>query len=113
MKRINLFTLAPFGLANGAVTAPKLSAAAVPSVGQVLGFNGANLAWQDAPVGGVRVVDSLGQVVGPLVNPSTGPFVLRKVGGFLFGLVRIISFNSLNFYRINSKSYKFRKNTIK
>ena len=47
-------------LANGAVTAPKLSPAAPPTAGQVLGFNGANLAWQNPPVGaGVRVVDSL------------------------------------------------------
>ncbi|MBI2817300.1 MAG: hypothetical protein HYX72_10200 [Acidobacteria bacterium] len=55
----------PLGIANGAVTAPKLSTAAVPSIGQVLGFNGANLAWQNAPVGGVRVADSKGQIVGP------------------------------------------------
>ena len=74
-------TVAPLGLANGAVTAPKLSAAAVPSVGQVLGFNGANLAWQDAPVGGVRVVDSLGQDVGPL--EGTGR-VWRHIGTLNF-----------------------------
>jgi hypothetical protein len=43
---------APLGIANGGVTAPKLSTSAIPSPGQVLGFNGANLAWQNAPVGG-------------------------------------------------------------
>ena len=77
-------TVSPLGLANGAVNASKLSAAAVPSVGQVLGFNGANLAWQDASVGGgIRVVDSLGQVVGPWVGPGT---VFRRVGSETFWL---------------------------
>jgi len=72
-------------LANGAVTAPKLSAATLPTLGQVLGFNGANLAWQNPPVGGgVRVVDSRGHEVGPLVVP--GGSVLRKVGAFIFQL---------------------------
>ena len=68
-------------IANGAVTAPKLSAAAIPTTGQVLGFNGANLAWQNAPVGGVRVVDSRGQLVGPYVGG-----VLRKIGGLTFAI---------------------------
>ncbi|MBI3933287.1 MAG: hypothetical protein HY316_01260 [Acidobacteria bacterium] len=68
---------APLAIANRGVTAPKLSAATPPSEGQLLGFNGANLAWQDAPVGGVRVVDSLGQVVGPLVQSN---LVLRQIG---------------------------------
>ena len=68
-------------IANGAVTAPKLSAAAIPTTGQVLGFNGANLAWQAPPVGGVRVVDSLGQLVGPYVGG-----VLRKIGGLTFAI---------------------------
>ena len=67
-------------IANGAVTAPKLSAAA-PSEGQVLGFNGANLAWQTPPVGGVRVVDSLGHEVGPFVQTSA---VLRRISGITF-----------------------------
>ena len=64
-------------VSDGAVSATKLSAAAPPSLGQILGFNGANLAWQDAAVGGVRVVDSMGQVVG-LVTPFG---VLRRVNG--------------------------------
>lgn len=67
-------------LATAAVTAPKLSAADPPTLGQVLGSNGANLAWQNPPVGGVRVVDSRGQVVGPLVLSN----VLRQVGSFTF-----------------------------
>jgi len=73
---------APLGVANGAISAPKLSAAAPPSLGQILGFNGANLAWQDAAVGGVRVVDSMGQVVG-LVTPFG---VLRRVNGLTLPL---------------------------
>lgn len=74
-------TASPLGIANGGVSAPKLSAAAGPSPGEVLGYNGANLAWQAPPIGGVRVVDNVGQVVGPLVQP-TG--VLRQIGGFIF-----------------------------
>jgi hypothetical protein len=71
-------------LANGGVSAPKLSTSATPSPGQVLGFNGANLAWQNAPVGGgVRVVDSLGNVVGPAIGPGSA---LRQVGAFLFAI---------------------------
>jgi hypothetical protein len=70
-------------LAYGAVTAPKLSTATLPTLGQVLGFNGANLAWQNAPVGGgVRVVDSRGQVVGLFVGDTT----VRKVGAQVFEL---------------------------
>jgi len=76
-------TALPLGIANGAVTAPKLSTAAVPSIGQVLGFNGANLAWQDAPVSGARVVDSRGQLVGPLIYVNV---VLRKIGDVLVRL---------------------------
>lgn len=71
-------------LANGAVTAPKLSAAAPPSLGQILGFNGANLAWQNAPVGGVRVVDSVGNLVGPyVIGPNSGDtnFTLHYLSG--------------------------------
>jgi hypothetical protein len=55
-------------IANGAITAPKLGTAAAPSAGQVLGFNGTGLAWQAGSVGGSggpRVVDSLGNTVGP------------------------------------------------
>jgi hypothetical protein len=74
---------APLGIANGGVSAPKLSPAAPPSAGQLLGFNGANLAWQDATVGGVRVVDSLGQLVGPLIGYSSA---LRKVGNSTFAI---------------------------
>ena len=77
-------TTTPLGIANGGVTAPKLSAAAIPTAGQVLGFNGANLAWQIPPVGGVRVVDSLGHDVGPLVMTAGGPTVSRKLGTFTF-----------------------------
>ncbi|MBI2818764.1 MAG: hypothetical protein HYX73_02190 [Acidobacteria bacterium] len=71
----------PLGVANGAISAPKLSAATPPSEGQVLGFNGANLAWQNPNVGGVTVVDSIGQEVGPLVTVST---LLLRVNGFTF-----------------------------
>ena len=73
-------------LANGAVTAPKLSAAAPPTAGQVLGFNCAYLAWQNAPVGGVRVVDSRGQDVGPFEQSIGGSFALRRITGFTFAL---------------------------
>ena len=68
-------------LANGAVTASKLSPAAIPTAGQVMGFNGANLAWQNSAVGGVRVVDSLGQVVGPFIPPRA---MLREINGLTF-----------------------------
>ena len=43
--------VSPIEVANGGVTAPKLSTSATPSPGQILGFNGSNLAWQDAPTG--------------------------------------------------------------
>ena len=89
-------TTAPLGIASGgvgtgqlanrAVTAPKLSAVAPPAAGNMLGFNGANLAWQAPPVGGVSVVDSRGQVVGPFVQVPTGNAVLRQIRGFLFRL---------------------------
>ena len=52
--------------------------------GQILGFNGANLAWQNAP-GAARVVDSTGQLVGPLVAVNL-PAALRKVGDFTFAI---------------------------
>jgi hypothetical protein len=69
-------------LANGGVNASKLSTSATPSPGQVLGFNG-NLAWQNAPVGGVRVVDTNGKEVGPLIGST---FALRKVANFTFAI---------------------------
>ena len=46
----------------------------------MLGFNGANLAWQNAPVGGVRVVDSLDRLVGPFEFGTA----LREIGGAVF-----------------------------
>ncbi|OFV99761.1 MAG: hypothetical protein A3H28_07585 [Acidobacteria bacterium RIFCSPLOWO2_02_FULL_61_28] len=89
-------------LANGAVTAPKLSAAPGPSAGQVLGFNGANLAWQNVPVGIGRIVDSRGQVVGPFFGFSG---VIRQMAGFTFGLgISPTGFGSgnVNFYHTTS-----------
>jgi hypothetical protein len=74
---------APLGIANGGVSAPKLSASATPSPGQVLGFNGSNLAWQNVPVGGLRVVDNAGNLVGPAQTASQ---VLRQIGQFTFVL---------------------------
>jgi hypothetical protein len=69
-------------------------------VGQVLGFNGANLAWQDTSVGGVQVVDSLGQEVGPLAR-SLGPLALRQIGPIVFQLgvdSNGFNLNSISFY---------------
>ena len=89
-------------LANGAVTAMKINTAGLPAEGQVLGFDGSSLAWQAAPVGGVRVVDRDGQVVGPLVVGR----VLRKIGGFNFllsvGPVGFLSDETINFYHTTS-----------
>ena len=77
-------TTAPLGIANGGVSAPKLSTSATPSPGQVLGFNGSNLAWQNAPVGGVRALDSLGHEVGPFEMGISGGIVYRRVGAYSF-----------------------------
>ncbi|MBI4479699.1 MAG: hypothetical protein HY651_06720 [Acidobacteria bacterium] len=74
---------APLGVANRGIPAPKLSATTPPSLGQILGFNGANLAWQNAPVGGVGVLDDLGKDVGPL---WFGNYVVRKIAGPIFTL---------------------------
>lgn len=76
----------PLAVANGANTVPKLSAAVPPSEGQVLGFNGANLAWQNAAADSARVVDSLGQVVGHFDLTFGSGAVLRKIGDFTFYL---------------------------
>ncbi|MBI3933409.1 MAG: hypothetical protein HY316_01875 [Acidobacteria bacterium] len=67
-------------IANGAVSAPKLSPLAPPSEGQLLGFNGVNLEWQNAPIGGVRVVDSVGHLVGPFDRSTLGDAVLLNNG---------------------------------
>ena len=72
-------------LANGAVTAPKISAAGLPAVGQVLSFNGTSLAWQTPSEGAVRVIDRNGHVVGPLIAFDGVP---RQVGAFTF-LLRV------------------------
>ena len=74
-------TGAPLGLANGAVSVAKLSPSRLPSTGQVLGFDGAQLAWKNAPIGGVHVVDSLGHDVGPLVDEED---VLVRSGGLVW-----------------------------
>lgn len=76
-------TTAPLGIANGAVTAPKIAAAA-PSAGQLLSFNGTGLAWQTPARGGVRVVDSLGHDVGPFIDNVVESRILRRMGGIAF-----------------------------
>ena len=73
-------TTAPLGIANGGVTAPKIAAAS-PAPGQLLSFNGTGLAWQAPAVGGVRVVDSLGHDVGPVIGSGSA---LRRMGAFTF-----------------------------
>src|SRR5262249_32312884 len=58
----------PLGIANGGVSAVKLSTSATPTAGQILGFNGANLAWQNASIGGVRILDANNRFVGALLS---------------------------------------------
>ena len=73
---------APLGLANGAVNVAKLSPSRLPSTGQVLGFDGAGLAWQNAASGGVHLIDSQGKDVGPFIFSLTG--VLVQLSGRTF-----------------------------
>ena len=89
-------------LANSAVTPLKLDTPALPDAGQVLGFNGANLEWQNPAAGGVRVVDSHDQLVGPLIiDPNAGneTYILRLVHTFTFLIpVRANGFPNRNFF---------------
>ncbi len=76
-------TASPLGLAAGAVTVSKLGTNNVAQAGQVLTFNGTQLTWQtpaaNNAAGPFKIVDSLGNEVGILIDPAnySFPYVVR------------------------------------
>jgi hypothetical protein len=60
---------APLGLANGAVTAPKIAALAAPAAGQFLSFDGSNLVWQSPAAAGAVVTDATLEGDGSSASP--------------------------------------------
>jgi hypothetical protein len=71
-------------LANGVVSPSKLATGIPPAIGQLLSFDGVNLAWRSLPPGGMHLYDSLGHDVGVAIDDGT---VLRKIGGIPFRIL--------------------------
>jgi hypothetical protein len=92
-------TSSPLGIADGGVAAPKLNTQTAPAAGQVLGFDGTNLAWQP-PSAGANIVtfrhtrtpdnmcgpfDSYSLIDHPSINANADVFI------FVTALVRTTS----------------------
>jgi hypothetical protein len=86
-------TASPLGMADGAVTAPKLGTNNAPQTGQVLTFNGSGLSWQTptaSPVGGsLRIVNNNGAEVGiPISESKVVRYILSQDTWIAFSVTK-------------------------